>query len=131
MAPGKTHNKLTENVQRVGLLRLADGVADLALDNRAVPGPVEAGQHQHRPVLAPEHLLGPEEPLIGHELRVSLCPAPEDGRVPLPDHQGLPLQADTGGELDQELDPRGLGNTLGRVERLAGEAGVVMTLLHR
>ena len=131
MAPGKTHNKLTENVQRVGLLRLADGVADLALDNRTVPGPVEAGQHQHRAVLAPEHLLGPEEPLVGHELRVGLGPAPEDGRVPLPDHQGLPLQADTGGELDQELDPRGLGNTLGRVERLAGEAGVVMTLLHR
>ena len=73
----KTHNKLTENVQGVGLLRLADGVADLALDNLPVPGPVEAGQHQHGPVLAPEHLLGPEEPLVGHELRVGLGPAPE------------------------------------------------------
>ena len=113
------------------LLRLPDGVADLALDDLAIPGPVEAGQHQHRPVLAPEHLIGPEEPLVGHQLGVGLGPAPEDGGVSLPDDQGLPLQTHAGGKLDHEPDPGGLGHTLSGVQGLAGEAGVVMLLLHR
>ena len=124
-------NKLTENVQRKCLFRLADAVADLALDNLAVSGPVEAGQDQHRAVLAAEHLLGPQEPLVGHKLGVGHRPAPEDGRIPLPDHQGLPLEADTGGELDHQPDAGGLRHTLGGVEGLAGQAGVVVRLLHR
>ena len=124
-------NKLTENIQWVGLLRFPNTVADLALDNLPVPGPVQTRQHQHWPVLTPEHLLPPEEPLVGHEAGVGLGFTPEDGRVPLPDDRWLSLQSDARGELHQEVDWAGLRHTLGGVERLAGETCVVMRLLHR
>ena len=48
------YHPLTEDVEGLRLLALADGVADLALDDGAVLAPVEPVQPQLRPVV-PRH----------------------------------------------------------------------------
>ena len=56
-----TYHPLTEDVEGLRLLALADGVADLALDDGAVLAPVEAVQTQLRPVV-PRHDGAGQEP---------------------------------------------------------------------
>ena len=53
--------QLTVDVERVRLLALADGVADLALDDGAVLAPVEAVDPQQGPVV-PGHDRVRQEP---------------------------------------------------------------------
>ena len=58
-----THDApLTEDVEGLRLLALADGVADLALDDGAVLAPVEAVQTQLRPVVPRHDGVGQEPP---------------------------------------------------------------------
>ena len=53
---------LTVDVERLGLLALADGVADLALDDGTVLAPVDAVESQQRPVVPGHDGVGQEPP---------------------------------------------------------------------